>query len=503
MYTASKPWVVRLLEAYIGERDKGRCEFRRQMHSVIDVLVEQFDEIVGAPKACDEVLHTLCAALAARPSHYDFFTYRKTEPHFWDPDPTALAVALWAKWDAVIASLLEFHPFVSHDLVTRRECRLAAAKSHDFGRPLDMVIGLGRVEQVEMLLEHGARAEIDSRGGTCAALQLAAKRGYSDVLELVLPPMLTSKRMYQDSMNTVGKVLVHAARHREWHIAGSMVQHFGAVMMQRGVREDLENTLWLASTHARNDIICNLLQVGLLNDKDSWMVSSHALRNAVASGHLSTCQLLLPQVPELDSRDLNARSEDIAQCVARGGSVEICRLLKKRDLWKPHHEIHFLPIAAERGHLEFAKYAVENGCDRTPNIRHRSTTIPDLDERPKYPDDIRYFALLRAVISGHQDMVRWLVDEVGVDLGTNGGGLRHPGLCPVDLAKHANDLGMEQLLLEYHPDFGCSEPSINDPNVAFYTLARYRDALHLRQEDYDCKWKLVKPSRAKTRPCCL
>jgi ankyrin repeat protein len=497
MYKARKPFVVRILETYIGERDRGGCEFAEQMHSVLDVLVEQFD-LIGEPKERPEILHTLCCALAMRPSHYEFFTYRKTEPRWWDPLPTAFAVAVWGRYDNVIYSMLETHQIISYDLIKREECRLAAAKSWDFGLPLDMVIYLGRVDQIEMLFDHGARVNNHPRGSTCSALELAAKRGYSDVLELILPPLLSKKRTYQDTLRTTAKVIVSAARHRHWHIVGSMVCQYAAIMAWHDVKEELKNTLWIASTHGQNDIVYDLLDSNLLEPTD-WMPCSTALRNAAVGGHLSTCELLLANGPELEWRDSNSRSQGFAQAIARGGRIEMYQFLKQHVLRKSHHEIHFLPIAAERGHLEFAKHTVENGCDRNPNMRHRATIIEDLDRRPEYPDDIRYFALLRAVISGHQNIVQWLVEEVGVDLRARGE-IRHPELCPINLAKHVDNVDMMKLLLEYHPDAGlceCSELNIDDPKAAFDILERFRTALHLRKEDYNNTWHQKRPARAR------
>jgi hypothetical protein len=69
----------------------------------------------------------------------------------------------------------------------------------------------------------------------------------------------------------------------------------------------------------------------------------------------------------------------------------------------------------------------------------------------RYPDDIRYFALLRAIIMRHQDIVRWLIDELGVNVSEDLE-LTHPQVYPVDLAIYAGRKGMVELLLERHAD---------------------------------------------------
>jgi hypothetical protein len=53
---------IRLLQACIGENDRGNCEFATRMHSVVDALMQQF-ELVNAPRERHEMLGSLCYAL--------------------------------------------------------------------------------------------------------------------------------------------------------------------------------------------------------------------------------------------------------------------------------------------------------------------------------------------------------------------------------------------------------------------------------------------------------
>lgn len=187
-----------------------------------------------------------------------------------------------------------------------------------------------------------------------------------------------------------------------------------------------------------------------------------------------------------------SRSEVIARSVVKGGSTEIYELLKRRDpeMWKAWHEIQFLPLAAEQGQLDFARFSVLKGCDWHPKL-NRKDLSGELGWHGKiqYPGDVRYFALLRAVLSGHLDIVRWLIEDVGVDVNNKAGLGIYPELLPLILAVDAGRVAIVKLL---RWELG-ADPIPEEMTKTFMNtecqerrkrqLDDYRKALHFR-EDY-------------------
>jgi hypothetical protein len=190
-------------------------------------------------------------------------------------------------------------------------------------------------------------------------------------------------------------------------------------------------------------------------------------------------------------RELAEKTEVLARAVAKSGSVEVCRFLRQRNFWKPWHEIHFLPIAAEYGHLEFAKFAVENGCDNHLKLTHFKRKFDrNLWKEIRYPADIRYFALYRSIVSGHLDIVRWLICEVGVPV-HNIAELEQLEIVPMELAVGAGNKDMIALLEELHADRGTDfSPGLDRMQWEVSVvegMSYYQDALCL-WTDYKKNW---------------
>jgi hypothetical protein len=78
MFHASRPFVIGLLHAYIGDYDGGKCDFVAEMHGAIDTLMQQF-QLVGDPKERHEIFYAVYHALAMRPFQKDFIVHRR-----WD-----------------------------------------------------------------------------------------------------------------------------------------------------------------------------------------------------------------------------------------------------------------------------------------------------------------------------------------------------------------------------------------------------------------------------------
>jgi hypothetical protein len=87
--------------------------------------------------------------------------------------------------------------------------------------------------------------------------------------------------------------------------------------------------------------------------------------------------------------------------------------------------------------LDFAKYIVEHPidpCKYPPNV---------------VKEELRDFSVLRAVVAGHLHVVRWFVEEVGVNLNDVGWSSdEREGLKPLILAVDSGNVDMVRLLTE-------------------------------------------------------
>jgi hypothetical protein len=475
MENAERSFFIQLLQAYLGETIRGTDDFAIRMHCVVDILVEKL-ELVGTPKLRHEVVYAVCYALAMRPQQFDLFSSDATRADNWQPLSAVFVVALVAEYDDVVVHILEHHPILSwgSPLI---QLPIAASSPYEFGTPLDVMISLGRTAQVDMLLSHGA--ELSRCNGV--AYQLAAKRGHADVVDLVVE-RLPSDRNIDTSLMTL-RFMTKAVEYQQWEVVRRVLRR-PKTALRDGLWKDYWNTvLCSAANHGIDDIVDDVLKFAEPSTTDQF-----PLGEAASGGHLSTCRLLLQKGIMPEGPDLSGRAEELARSVARGGNLEVCRLLKECNLWKREHEIHFLPIAAECGHLDFARYAVENGCDGKPKQRDFAVLL-DMDRPMRYPEDIRYFALLRAVVMGHQDIVYWLIHELGVNVSEEVG-LTNPQLCPVELAIHTNNKDMIKSLLSRHADsnaVACAWRCEDCWKGAAQELERYRNALRLHK-DYSWKW---------------
>jgi ankyrin repeat protein len=485
LYKAPKSYVKQLLQYCIG---RGQCELAKQMHSVIDVLVQQFD-IVGAHEEYHEVFDLVCDALAAKVHPGNLFLYKR--PEHWNPVPTAFVVAIRADYTDVIDNMLEMYPTVPYDRENNGERPLAATDAFDMDPrlPLEMAMVLGRAEQVKMLWRHGAQIDTGYMASPLSACKRAAKNGHEEVVELYLK--LLPWNLNDKTLNSAGKVMLAAASAHRWDIVRCMLKRDKAAMQSDAMKKFWIEILSGAAKDGQDDVVGSLLSF-----VPSFSGHTFPLQRAACGGHLSTCELLLKK-GKLPKEGYFQDSKEIwAQGIACGGSVEVCQLLRQHNLWSPQYEYHFLPLAAENGHLQFAKFAIKNGHDADPFTKGRPLFKSRNDRKVRYRYDVRYFALLRAIVSGHQGIVRWLIEGVGIKVSKNSR-LANPELRPVDLAVYADDSEMVKLLLSLGAEAQSSslEQCAECQKVTETALSLYRHALYLSGDDYNRRWYRRRRSR--------
>ncbi|KAH3983792.1 hypothetical protein HBI25_033140 [Parastagonospora nodorum] len=157
------------------------------MQSAVEVLMDAF-ETVGTPKEGHEVCGLVCDALAETLRPENSFFHKR--PQYLNPVPTAFAIALRENFTDLIDDMLNRFPMVSCGGKGRktRQCPLAAAEAYDISPklPLETAMMHGRIEQVKMLLSHGARIGKDPEASPFVACRTAAKHCYEDVVESYL-----------------------------------------------------------------------------------------------------------------------------------------------------------------------------------------------------------------------------------------------------------------------------------------------------------------------------
>lgn len=472
MWNAPVAYTIRLLEAFIGDNYRREsCLFVKRMHASIDVLEEQA-RAIGSPKIRHEILHHLCYALAKRPRTRTDFMER--DAYETEHNAIAFILAMAAGYNDVVDAMLEART-VRPD-----------QQAWDFGHFIDIAISLGSTNSAQALIEHGATIDNSYWSQTCQALQYAAEVGHVKVLELVLASMPIDQDHH--TFRTYGEVIRNAAKHQQWDVVNQLLDNY----MYDIEEEQLKSILSWAAKYGQDSIISLVLDAELCNHYLTFSRGKNfPLGQAAYGGHLSTCRLIIDKAAWWHVHP--SRSEVMARFVGIGGNVDIYHLFKAKDakVWKQWHEMHFLPLAAEHGHLEFAKFAVAKGCDRHPKPKHRD--MPHELEwygEGVYPGDIRYFALLRAVVSGHLDIVRWLVEDVGVDVNNKAKLGADAELLPLVLAVDTGRVDMAKLL---RCELGAEPiPEAIEKRYAHAQswkarsgrLDNFRRLLHLR-EDYD------------------
>ncbi|KAF2830144.1 ankyrin [Ophiobolus disseminans] len=472
LWTAPHPFLAHLLHHYIGEHDRKTSNFATRMHAAIDCIMQQL-QLVNTPKKRHEVLSAVCSALARRPfQRYHDMSYSPTAQFLQDAKPIAFIVALMTPYEAVVQRMLAKLP---SEMITN-------AKAWVFGTPLEVMISLGDTDHVRLLLNHGAWLETTSAD---RALEKAAQMGHADTIELVLQTMLANPTDASSTLQMYGRVAHAAAQYQQWDIVTRVLDRHKKQWHHSSLIAYTYSICCRAARFGKDDVVYKTI----CRFEVMSMIDRSPLHEAALGGHLSTCKRLAEPGALPSDIDLSAQTEELARCVAKGGSVDVCEFLRPLGLWKLWEEIHFLPIAAETGNLAFAKFAVKNGCDKDRGKMHyKKKFTRDSAREIRYPEDLRRFALWRGIVSGHLDIVRWLVCEVGVPVRKDPE-QEEMELLPLDLAISTGRKNIVALLENLGAEQGPArtlEECAHWQQWAVETMLYYQNALRLRI-DYNKK----------------
>ena len=462
MNEAPPSLAIAVLKSFVGENNRGTDKFATKMHTVANALMCQLAR-VGTPKTREEVLHDVCCALA----YGGWLQQHQStiDNHIWCvtrwPDTklhrdlsqgidTEAATRCMVFMVAVVARRVE--------VVKAMLARFYTGEKE--GQEDKLVEDRDTVMKVSMCLyQGGSSILVFDAGALCedawrnsqwwshainGVFDRAAARGHLDIIGLLLSklPEGVEKRRF------TARVLSHGATNRQWGmIHHILIRYAWQIELRDDVWGYMRIIMWCASKDGKLDV----LQTVLPKTRKFLDFYPHyldgMLREAISRGYLDICHILLDHGALKDARW--EQSEVLARCVAKGGSFEIYQLLKERNLWKPWHEVYFIPVAVENGHLEFAKFAWKNGSD--PGLRLTDRIPPTalkLDWRREYSGRLMYFTLLRAIVTGRLDMARWLIEEVKVAV-LQPDVFAGPELDPIEFAIDSGKVEMVKLLLAH------------------------------------------------------
>ncbi|KAF1973503.1 ankyrin [Bimuria novae-zelandiae CBS 107.79] len=229
------------------------------------------------------------------------------------------------------------------------------------------------------------------------ALRHAIPAGYEDVLDLV-----DNSAKYDELI--VNDLIDVAAEYERWNSVKTLLGYNGETLHP----ERLNAVLCWACKHGNNDMILEVMKYGIRPRTETRQgIGKWPIHEAVRAGHINTVQFLLENGAMCDH--IKSHAEALGRCVAMSGNFQLFELLKTYWFWKPSCEYNFLPLAAEYGHIEFAKYTI---ASKPKTRKIEDATMGEL--LPK--EQLHYFSLFRAVVNGRYDIVRLLVQEVGLSL---------------------------------------------------------------------------------------
>lgn len=375
------------------------------MHRVVDELVEQLKK-TGTTKSREDVWKDTIEAVRISGYLNTIFKgpvpdrFRKGDrPEHSELLTTVFLVAIIARYTAVEEALLASGE-VAPDCVDAH-----------FGCPCYQAVRLGYRDTISRLIKAGAfdklagepsfifgydPLKLDSR--IYRGLAEAGSNGYYEVLE----PLLGLSQVDSYRFHLCRVTIRSATEHYQWEAVFALLNsHWDDILAQ-----DLQYALYWATKSGANDKILQVLEYGCLPRSERTQgCKRYPLQEAVYQGNLSTVELLV------DNLALGYRIDHatIAQSVVLGGNFELFKLLKEKYFHKLRAEWYFLPLAAELGHLDFVRYALQH-----PKLPRKG--FPSMADRQTMLNDMRAFSMYQAISWGHLDVVRALGTALGREL---------------------------------------------------------------------------------------
>ncbi|CAM2862814.1 ankyrin repeat domain-containing protein [Legionella worsleiensis] len=210
------------------------------------------------------------------------------------------------------------------------------------------------LEMIHFLLNAGAKIENATKEQRITPLHLAAKRGYVDVVKLML-----SKEINPDLKGYNNKSPIYYATKKGHDAVVKCLLDAGAWVNQ-GMGEEEITPLHLAIEHQQVNVVACLLQNGANPHKPNHL-GWGALHLACLAGNYSIVQLLLNAPMHADTT-FSPLGHTALHLTAEQDNLEIFKLLiqhRANPEKENDHSFNALHIAAHFGQLEIARFILE------------------------------------------------------------------------------------------------------------------------------------------------
>ena len=479
-------FIARLLRDHIGLADRNTCEESSLVHAAVDLLADHFVTSAGESKPREQLLDDACDAMVQTNVYRRFITRgcckkppagERFQHHRCTVLRAAMRIAMLKSYETILPALTAQTSFISPN----PDVDCAIEDCHQNWIFIDAIrsghAGIARICWGK------DSVNLNKLPRLRRALPAAIKAGHDHVLDVV------TTEANKDAA-TASIIMDITAECQQWEIVKTLLNSFGASLGNT----TLMSTLCWASRHGNDDVILELIKHDVRPRTETRPECKRwPIREAVLGGHLDTVQLLLDNGATGDY--IESHVEVLARYVAISGNFSVFELLRGYHFWKPTCEYTFLPLAAEYGHVEFAKYALSQET-MARKMKVDNAGVPASIQ-------LRYFSLFRAVVRGHCDVVRLLVQDADVDPSEQADWIydvfkataRHaididvPSVLPIVLAVDAGNVAMVRFLVD---ELGV-EPLTDDewavfgyPNREYWWLSRFhrRAIWRLRMKDW-------------------
>ncbi|KAF2011616.1 ankyrin [Aaosphaeria arxii CBS 175.79] len=386
----------RLLKAHIGDREHIKTLFAMEIHAVVDYIMKNSEEEERSStyqglldKICEVLIHNRCVGWAGDEGHR---LGPKEIRYTTLIQLVSFNLAFYLGYRTLVVKMLE----QGDAGILRKEER------EYYLRAIDISLQLKDPTRTVMLLNNGPSWERPYRWFFFASNFLdIAEWAEEENLHAIFLTLHYRVARHSYRLKEVIEVVEKFANQERWETACKVLNEFFP---------------WPESSHAPQlvSLACrcgydDLLQkiVDRPTQMDMQLYGKKGpLHEATLRGHVSTVRLLLEN--QALENDPWGWQMSLWRYAARGGRLDIMRLLQEFGTRKGVDILSVLVIAADTGHLEMAKYAVEHRFDRPAKAGAGRRKRAMVTQR------IRYFALLRAIVRNRVDIIRWLVEELKI-----------------------------------------------------------------------------------------
>lgn len=381
-YQFAKLYQLRLVVENVtyGSHDH---KLRKFIHNVTDEVFSCFLKGVGATTQM-QVLRSVCKvvythydcknlfrALGKEDFKHDYFRFPDADEHV---PKASLIVAIASYYDQAKRTIETENMEVNF-------------QTEHFGSPLEMAARLGHVQTTEWLLNRMGESSND-QNIKVHALTAAATHGQAHIVAILLKPEAQLNLDIRDVWSC-DQFVQNAAKYRHFDIVRMIFETH-----PRLVDRYRNSVCYFSSMHGEDTMLLEMIKTGInLNE-----ILGTPLSIAAKSNRISTVSLLLD-----NGALVKSMGKDAFVIAAIHGKLEMIQFMCQRNIHKESRRRLYTAFAgaASNGQLDITRYLA------------RSIDMKRF-RRSRY--SYQYHALSDAMSGKHYEMVRWLVQECGIDV---------------------------------------------------------------------------------------